>query len=251
MNWLIDHRDQWDLRFVDQVGDVTDWGWLAPAQLDDRLGRVRRAARTRDPLLHRRREPRHPGGGLGRARRLRRRPLRRQPRVPAAVHRRDLPHQGADPQAPRSSTTPSTRAASATSPGRSRVGQDRQRLLDVLRRRPELAGARPRAAAARGRRSTWARRWCRTTRTYNVIVNTHSYLNGRDKRIGGSPTTAVTSPTSAVERPSSRSTGTSSMVTCGHVGQGGMTRRPRGRRQQGRERAAELPQGDHTNPVRS
>ena len=33
MTWLIDHRDQWDLRFVDHTGDVTFWGWLDPAQL--------------------------------------------------------------------------------------------------------------------------------------------------------------------------------------------------------------------------
>jgi hypothetical protein len=33
MSWLIDHRDQWDLRFVDHTGDVTFWGWLDPPQL--------------------------------------------------------------------------------------------------------------------------------------------------------------------------------------------------------------------------
>ena len=31
--WLIDNRKAMDLRFVAQVGDLTDWGWLAPAQL--------------------------------------------------------------------------------------------------------------------------------------------------------------------------------------------------------------------------
>jgi len=31
--WLIDHREDLDLRFAAQVGDLTDWGWLVPAQL--------------------------------------------------------------------------------------------------------------------------------------------------------------------------------------------------------------------------
>lgn len=31
--WLADRRDRLDLRFVAHVGDVTNWGWLAPKQL--------------------------------------------------------------------------------------------------------------------------------------------------------------------------------------------------------------------------
>lgn len=31
--WLVDHRDELDLAFVGSSGDVTNWGWLVPAQL--------------------------------------------------------------------------------------------------------------------------------------------------------------------------------------------------------------------------
>jgi hypothetical protein len=33
-NWLVDRRDQLDLRFVTHVGDLTNWGWLVSSQLN-------------------------------------------------------------------------------------------------------------------------------------------------------------------------------------------------------------------------
>src|SRR6478672_9045476 len=33
LDWLIRRADPLDLRYVVQVGDLTDWGWLAPGQL--------------------------------------------------------------------------------------------------------------------------------------------------------------------------------------------------------------------------
>ena len=44
--WLVDRREALDLRFVAQVGDLTNWGWLAPRQLDvasQALGTLERA----------------------------------------------------------------------------------------------------------------------------------------------------------------------------------------------------------------
>lgn len=32
-NWLLQNKSQFDLRFVMHTGDVTDWGWLVPSQL--------------------------------------------------------------------------------------------------------------------------------------------------------------------------------------------------------------------------
>lgn len=33
VNWLVAHRDTFDLRYVLHTGDMTNWGWLDPAQL--------------------------------------------------------------------------------------------------------------------------------------------------------------------------------------------------------------------------
>ena len=158
-DWLVDRRDELDLRFVAQVGDLTNWGWLVvqPA------GNV--ASQAMKPLEdagipysvsvgnHDTRAAR-----LGRSRRLRRRTLTSTTPSASSVSRT------AECRTPllvrhteEINGVLRRRHASVRSTGSSSPGKIDNIYLDLLRRRPALDGARPRAATPGPSVVEWAR----------------------------------------------------------------------------------------------
>ncbi|GAA1932246.1 hypothetical protein GCM10009737_37780 [Nocardioides lentus] len=207
--WLVQRRTVDDLRFVLHTGDVTDWGWAAPGQLDtarSALG-VLTSAGIPWQVAVGNHDTRYPGwdgrGGYGT------RPYVDNPecraRYGTACTRGALLRR----------TDEIDRALPGTFAGRYDAGQ-----IANVHRNFEAGGLRwmvlsleawPRPAVV-----DWARSVVAAHPRRNIIVNTHSYLTA-DGRISTSAEYGATSPAQLWERLLSRYPNVK-LVFSGHTG---------------------------------
>ena len=216
--WLIENRKALDLRFVAQVGDLTNWGWLVPAQLkkaSDAFGLLEDAGMPYSIAVgnHDTRAVGWNGhGGYGGSAYvenpecLRRFSaaecktpvlLRRTQEINAVFNAGRFGKVAGAFEAGKIDNLYSTFFA----------GGKNWLVLDL-----EIW---PRASVV-----AWANRVVEQHPEYNVIVNTHAYTDWRNN-VADSPATARPRR-SGSGTSSSRSTANISMVLCGHAGKVGM-----------------------------